>query len=378
LAVLAVALVAAAAAPTPDGSVAVNWGGATSAAISFWLLSFGVPVVTSGVVIDLVPLGLTLAVGLITYVIAQRFTAPRPGSVAVAGLSLGTVVAVTAAASGSGPAAAVQAATWATLVGVVASACGVRRSRGVWVMPAPTFAPGIVRVFKQGVASALLAYGAAAVLLVAGIVAGWTDIARAQGALHADPVGVAVVGIGELAYVPTLVAWMLSWQTGLGFVVGSGSLYSPAELSPEPVPLVPILGALPHAAGGPLVWAPVLMVLVGVAARLMLGPRGAATRQTVVTTVAAAVVAAGVFAVVTTLATGSIGSGHLAVVGADWLSVGAVGGALVGGGGLLGEAIAWWRGTGAKARSARRPRTRRAGPATPSRTPDRTPSAPRS
>ncbi|MEV4773990.1 DUF6350 family protein [Microbacterium sp. LWH12-1.2] len=140
-------------------------------------------------------------------------------------------------------------------------------------------------------------------------------------AARVDLLGVAVLALGHLAYLPTLIVWAASWLAGPGFSVGLGTAVSPAGTQLGVVPGIPVLGLLPEngsiwmlvvvivpiAAGAVAGWA-VRSRLVWEGTPLRTGPRAA---------IAAGIAAlsAGVAAVAAVLAGGSMGPGRLADAG---------------------------------------------------------------
>jgi hypothetical protein len=89
------------------------------------------------------------------------------------------------------------------------------------------------------------------------LLAGGAVVAAASVALHAGRVtslagatgpgllgGLALLLLG-LSLVPNAAVWGMSWCTGAGFAVGTGTAVSPWSSSLGPVPAFPLLGALP-------------------------------------------------------------------------------------------------------------------------------------
>ncbi len=56
--------------------------------------------------------------------------------------------------------------------------------------------------------------------------------------------------VAQLAVLPNLVLWAVSWLTGTGFAVGAGTISPRTEVLGGPMPALPLLGALPTHAGG--------------------------------------------------------------------------------------------------------------------------------
>lgn len=61
-----------------------------------------------------------------------------------------------------------------------------------------------------------------------------------------DALGATVITLAQLAYVPTLVVWGMSFVAGPGFAVGEGTAVSPAGTQVGVVPGLPALGAVPE------------------------------------------------------------------------------------------------------------------------------------
>jgi hypothetical protein len=95
----------------------------------------------------------------------------------------------------------------------------------------------------SGAVAMLLGFSA---LVIAALVAlNWIDVIRLYEALQVSLLGGLVLTIAQLALLPNLTVWVFSWFTGVGFHIGSGSSISPLGTQTGPVPVLPILGALP-------------------------------------------------------------------------------------------------------------------------------------
>lgn len=146
-----------------------------------------------------------------------------------------------------------------------------------------------------------------------------------------DLVGIVVVGLGQLAYVPTLVVFGMSFLAGPGFAVGAGTAVSPAGTQLGVVPGIPVLGALPESTSP---WT-LMLVLVPVALGALAGwiarsrfvsarpPADASAPSTepiaprLAIGAGIAVVAAAAVALLAATASGSMGPGRLAVSGPE-------------------------------------------------------------
>jgi hypothetical protein len=362
------AYVATSADPTNAG---VPWTRPLAFGAGMWLLAHGVPMTVGGSVVTLTPLGVTLLAMFTCHVSARRSGHPTLLSY-VAGVGGYTAVAVavallvrTSAADG------VIAALGAVVVSGIGLATGVARrpnarplrevTRPWWSRVAAPVRTGAT----AGVLAGAVLVGAASVTVTLWIIGGRATIGDILGALGLDAIGGGVLAFAELAFVPNLVVWALSWLAGPGFHVGVGTVFSPAGVVSGPLPAVPLLGALPKpdTAGGLFAVAPVVLVVAGAIAGSWLHRRLAVERWTdPVLACALAGVTAGVGAgVLVVLAGGAVGPGRMSDVGAAWWLVGAV----VAGGVLLGALLValpsdaavrervrqgrWWRAPEARA-----------------------------
>ncbi len=149
------------------------------------------------------------------------------------------------------------------------------------------------------------------------------DVVALFGAAHVDAVGATVVTLGELAYLPTMFVWALSWLAGPGFAVGTGTAVSPAGTQLGVVPGIPLFGLLPEVSSFWLL----IVVLIPVAAGAAAGwavrsrlawegtARGAGPRAVIAVGIAA--VSAGIAALLAALASGAIGPGRLIQTGPE-------------------------------------------------------------
>jgi hypothetical protein len=99
---------------------------------------------------------------------------------------------------------------------------------------------------RGGVAAASAIVAVAAVLVAGLIAANYAQIITLYEGLHSGPLGGAAITIAEIAFLPNLVVWGVSWLIGPGFAIGTGSAVSPLASSLGPIPAIPVFGALPH------------------------------------------------------------------------------------------------------------------------------------
>jgi len=323
------AFVATAADPSNSG---VSWFRAVRVGGSLWLAGHGVPLGVGGVGVTIVPLGITALAVFTCYASARRsgvptLTAYLAGIGGYVAMVLGVALVIGTSASGllRGLAGALLVAGIGMGTGLAArSDAPTARSvaRPLW-----SRVPRVVRVGATAgtiVAGALVAV--AAVVTALWVVAGLATIGDVVDGLGLDPIGGAVLAFGELAFAPNLVVWAIAWLAGPGFAVGAGTHFAPHEVLAGPMPAVPMLGALPSNTL-PGIWSfatPALLIALGALGgwyvhRRISGPRW---WHPAVACVALAGFATLVVTLLVVVASGGIGPGRMAHVGASGLIVG--------------------------------------------------------
>lgn len=87
----------------------------------------------------------------------------------------------------------------------------------------------------------------AAIAFAVTLVASYPEVIRLSQELQLDYVGVGVLFIMQLAFLPTFIIWTLSWLSGAGFAIGAGSTITSFEVLLGPLPALPVFGAIPEA-----------------------------------------------------------------------------------------------------------------------------------
>ena len=313
----------------------VGWPTSVSVGSALWLLGHGGALRAAGSDVTLVPLGLTSVALFLAYASARRTARPtRSAWLASLGgyLAVVLVALLIAGASGplgAGPLAVARLVLGSVLVAAVGGGAGILGGGAAVRATAPVWArlPRWSRLAARAgvmVAACLVVLGAAVTIV-------WLVLGRAATddvvtALGLDPVGGFVLGVAQLAVLPNLVLWAVAWVTGPGFAVGQGTVFAPALVVGGPMPAVPLLGALPVAAGGLLQAVPLVLVLLGATGgwwwhrrRACVGVWQPAVAATVMAACAGALV--GLLALVSG---GAVGPGRLTVVGPPVLEVAAV------------------------------------------------------
>lgn len=164
--------------------------------------------------------------------------------------------------------------------------------------------------------------GLGALAVAAAVLFSGGDIVGLYQAANLDLIGVVVVSLGQLAYLPTLVVWGASFVAGPGFAVGAGTTVSPAGTSLGVVPGLPIFGALPEATSTWMLLLALGVVGVGVLAgwtarnRLAVADSDADPFAERLVTLAGIVFGSGAAAAaLAVLASGAMGPGRLATTG---------------------------------------------------------------
>lgn len=111
-----------------------------------------------------------------------------------------------------------------------------------WRVDVPAWLRAIVRPALAGVV-ALLAAGAVMALAMVAVNLDRVGVVNS----YVDPgvVGGTLFTLGQAAYLPTAASWAVGFMSGPGFSIGEGTLVSWGSAQIGPLPLVPVLGALP-------------------------------------------------------------------------------------------------------------------------------------
>jgi len=178
---------------------------------------------------------------------------------------------------------------------------------------------------RAGLAVVAMLAATSALLLALALGFGWIEVIRLYEGLRVSILGGLAVTLGQLAILPNLVVYGMSFISGTGFSIGLGSSVSPIATQLGPLPALPIFAAIPT--GGfdrALIFT--LIPVVGAFVATLLARRHTdemrweyATRFSAALAFAltAAVFAAVAVALLGLLATGSFGPGRLGFVGVD-------------------------------------------------------------
>jgi hypothetical protein len=255
-----------------------------------WLMAHGSGISVDGVAVTAVPLLLTLVCAWATWRVGQRvgdsISGHGPDAAAIADgerdwtvpMALGfftlgyALVALVSLALASTPGTApstVRTILWVVLltglVGGPALAVGSGRA-AIWA----AFVPVSVRA-TIGTCASIVRYHlvVAAIVLVAALAVDFGTAVNVLSQLKLDPGEAILFVLAAVLVVPNAVLFSGSYLLGPGFAVGTGTIVSPTVVALGPLPMFPLLAALPD--GGPTsAWTPYLMavppVVAGVAA----------------------------------------------------------------------------------------------------------------
>jgi hypothetical protein len=134
--------------------------------------------------------------------------------------------------------------------------------------------PGLLARGSAVVVAGLIGLGAL-VFAVSLLLRGGEVIALYEAA-HVDALGATVLTLAQLAYLPTLVIWGMAFVAGPGFAVGADTAVSPSGTQLGVIPGIPVLGALPESTTSWLLLLALLPVALGALAGWVVRSRLAA------------------------------------------------------------------------------------------------------
>jgi hypothetical protein len=331
---------------------------------ALWLLSGGAPLLADGATVSVVPL-----LGLAILIVVARLGAreamvevstdgdhvlgivPRPLAGALLGWWAGYLVPVGAAVAmaWSGP-------LRPTALGLLGPAVGIPLAGVGWALRrvgrddpdvlGPALAvrgipDAVRRGIRPGLAGALRLVGLGVVVVLAAVIVDRDRVLAVHAALETGGAGSAVLIIAQLAALPNVATWAVSFLAGPGFQVVDGGAVTWAGAESGLLPMVPVFAALPQPGRFPWFIAP-LSVAVVVLIGAWIGRRAldavarlSRLRTKLVVVVAACATSAVTLGLLDTVGGGSVGQFRLADLGAPgarlvaFLFVELVAGALV-------------------------------------------------
>jgi hypothetical protein len=305
-----------------------------------WLMGHGSGVRIEGIAITAVPLGITLLAAWAVWRIGQRvgdsisghgpnadaiadgerdWTVPAALALFTAGYVVTAVVTATLAATPatdpSTPRVVLMSLLLCVGVGGPALAIGSGRA-AIWAAGLPP----VVRAAGLGCRRILqLWLAVAAVAFVAAFVVDFGTAANVMSQLHTDAGDVALLSAISLLVVPNAVTWSGAYLLGPGFTVGAATLVTPNAVALGPLPMFPLLAALPDDGDTPgwTLWLVALPVLVGLVGAAWAQRRQPTTRweEGALRGCAGGVLAGIGFGLLAAVAGGAVGPGRMRDVG---------------------------------------------------------------
>jgi hypothetical protein len=214
-----------------------------------------------------------------------------------------------------------EAVTAGFLLALCAGGLGGARALAPWPRLFRLMPPRS-RSVVLGTAGALGVLALGGALLTVGSLAAHLGQYRVMdAALAPGLVGGALLLLAQLAYLPNAVCWAICYALGPGFAFGASTVMAPTGAALGPVPLFPMLAALPSGTGGIQGWVSPLVLalpyLAGVAGGVLVA-RAAPTPAVELAPLwgfACGVATGCVIGVLAAFSGGPLGSGRLATVG---------------------------------------------------------------
>jgi Family of unknown function (DUF6350) len=334
--------------------------GVMRTAIGLWLAAHHVAFALHGAGrIGMLPLGLVVIPGLLLWRAGrwmvrtgQLSRLPEVGYAALALAAPYAVLCGALALASRSPLAAPslpQAVIAGFLIALCASGLGGAHALAPWGRLAHLLPPR-PRSVVFGTAGALAVLGAAgAILAGASLVAHLSEFRSLNDALGAGGVGSVLLLLAEFAYVPNAIGWAVCFMLGPGFAFGAGTVIAPTGAALGPLPMFPVLAALPSGAHGSVPgWASVAVLAVPYLAGAFGGVLLVRTAPSPAAEIAplwgfACGVATGcVTGILAAFSGGPLGSGRLATVGPSGWQAGLVATLEVGVAAAVAAGIANW------------------------------------
>ena len=303
-----------------------GWLEAARVGTAAWLLGHGASFTLAELTIAVIPLGVTLvSAGLLAASVRRaRLGSWATGVFAAVGyLVLTTAFVAFAAMPGAGR--ALLGAAVVTLAGLALGLRGVP-APGWWTRGKARLPAWVSDAVGLGWRIALAHLALAAVATVWLVASGFEAIREVHDQLGPDAVSGVVLVLAQLLVLPNVVLWVAAYLLGPGFAVGADTVFSPSGIEAGPVPLVPVLAALPDPEGllGQLPVLGLTGVLAGLVAGVWMLRR--LRRRGVLSMLGAAgggaLLAALVLAGLSAAAAGGVVPGRMATLGADWQATG--------------------------------------------------------
>ncbi|MGB0099624.1 MAG: DUF6350 family protein [Nocardioides sp.] len=334
-----------------------------------WLLAHGSGLRVGGVAVTVVPLGLTALAAWSVWRLGHRvgdsvsghgpdaeriadgerdWTVPVAGLMFTAGYVAVTIVTFRLAATPETAPSLVRALLWSLLIclafGLSAIAIGSGRA-AIWAALLPPGARAAGAACLRVLGTYLAVSG---VVFLVALVVDFDTAVNVMSRLHTDAGDATVYTALTATVVPNATIFSASYLLGPGFAVGADTLVSPTLVSLGPLPMFPLLAALPDAGATP-VWAVYALGLAPLVAAFAVARsqrRNPTLRwdEGALRGCAAGVLAGVLLGVLAAVSGGAVGPGRMRVVGPDAFEVLVHAVTAFGIGGLVGGVfMTWWQ-----------------------------------
>ncbi|WP_091125037.1 DUF6350 family protein [Nocardioides terrae] len=312
---------------------------ALRAGATAWLMAHGSGVHVEGVAVTVVPLGLTLIVGWALWRIGNRvgdsisghgpdadriadgerdWTVPLASALFALGYLVTTIVTGSVAGTVSTSPDVARAAAWAFLLSLLVGGTGIAVGAGRAAVAA-AWLPPTIRAVAHAARLTLLGWLAVSlVALLTSLALDFSTAANVMSQLHTDSGASTLYTFLTATVLPNATAFSGSYLLGPGFTVGVGTLVSPGAVVLGPLPMFPLLAALPDAGPTPA-WTSWLVLLAPLTAafaavRARRRHPTASWQEGAVRGLAGGVCAGVVFGILAGLSGGAVGPGRMADV----------------------------------------------------------------
>jgi hypothetical protein len=208
--------------------------------------------------IGMLPLGLVLIPGALLWAagrwVVRQGQVARLAEVGYAALALAVPYALVAGALALAGQSALampsmpQAVVSGFLIALVAGGLGGARALAPWGRLIELLPPRSRAVFLGSVGALAVLTGAGALLAGASLSTSMGGFRSVDVALAPGMVGGALLLLAQIAYVPNAVVWSICYTLGPGFAFGTGTVVAPTGSALGPLPMLPMLAALPTGA----------------------------------------------------------------------------------------------------------------------------------
>jgi Family of unknown function (DUF6350) len=224
-----------------------------------------------------------------------------------------------------------QAVVAGFLLALVAGGLGGARALAPWRRLIQLLPPQPRCLVLSSVGALTVLIGAGAILAGASLATSIGGFRSVNSALAPGVVGGVLLLLAQIGYVPNAIIWAVCFALGPGFAFGTGTVVAPTGSALGPLPLLPLLAALPSGAHFVVpAWASIAVLSVPYLAGAFGGVLTVRTAPTRAIEVAplwgfgCGAVTGGAMAVLAAFAGGPLGSGRLAAVGPSGWQAGLV------------------------------------------------------